>query len=56
LVGAVGPDLHQFASEVPLGRIGRPDEIAAVATFLASDASSFVNGAEWFVDGGQAQV
>ncbi|WP_344318235.1 SDR family oxidoreductase, partial [Streptomyces javensis] len=56
LVGAVGPDLHQFASEVPLGRIGRPDEIAAVATFLASDASSFVNGVEWFVDGGQAQV
>ncbi len=55
LVGAVGPD-HQLASEVPLGRIGRPDEIAAVATFLASDASSFVNGADWFVDGGHAQV
>ncbi|MFD8523745.1 SDR family NAD(P)-dependent oxidoreductase [Streptomyces capillispiralis] len=56
LIGIVGPDLHQFASEVPLGRIGRPEEIAAVATFLASDASSFVNGVDWFVDGGQAQV
>ncbi|MER7682499.1 SDR family oxidoreductase [Streptomyces sp. NPDC096934] len=56
LVGAVGPDLGPFAAEVPLGRIGQPDEIAAVATFLASDASSFVNGADWFVDGGQAQV
>ncbi|MFF0227029.1 SDR family NAD(P)-dependent oxidoreductase [Streptomyces sp. NPDC004629] len=55
LIGAVGPD-HLLASEVPLGRIGRPDEIAAVATFLASDASSFVNGVDWFVDGGQAQV
>lgn len=55
LIGAVGPD-HQFASQVPLGRIGRPDEIAAVATFLASDASSFVNGVDWFVDGGVAQV
>lgn len=55
LIGAAGPD-HQLASEVPLGRIGHPDEIAAVATFLASDASSFVNGADWFVDGGQAQI
>ncbi|WP_393098076.1 SDR family oxidoreductase [Streptomyces sp. LN325] len=54
--GAVGPDLSRLTSLVPLGRIGRPDEIAAVATFLASDASSFVNGADWFVDGGQAQV
>jgi NAD(P)-dependent dehydrogenase (short-subunit alcohol dehydrogenase family) len=56
LVDAVGPDHHQLASQVPLGRIGRPDEIAAVATFLASDASSFVNGVDWFVDGGRAQV
>ncbi|MFF7206275.1 hypothetical protein [Streptomyces sp. NPDC008141] len=30
--------------------------MAAVATFLVSDASSFVSGADWFVDGGQAQV
>lgn len=56
LIGALGPDLDQFTSDIPLGRIGQPDEIAAVATFLASDASSFVNGADWFVDGGQAQV
>ncbi|MBC9718049.1 SDR family oxidoreductase [Streptomyces sp. TRM66268-LWL] len=55
LIGAAGPD-HQLASQVPLGRIGRPDEIASVATFLASDAAGFVNGADWFVDGGQAQV
>lgn len=56
LIGAVGPDLDRLAAQVPLGRVGRPDEIAAVAVFLASDASGFVNGAEWFVDGGQAQV
>ncbi|MEV1077673.1 SDR family oxidoreductase [Streptomyces sp. NPDC050211] len=55
LLGAVGPD-HQLASAIPLGRIARPDEIAAVATFLASDASSFVNGVDWFADGGLAQV
>jgi len=54
-VGAVSPD-HRLASQVPLRRIGRPDEIAAVATLLASDASNFVNGADWFVDGGLAQV
>jgi NAD(P)-dependent dehydrogenase (short-subunit alcohol dehydrogenase family) len=45
-----------LASGVPLGRVGRPEEIAAAALFLASDESSFVNGAELFADGGAAQV
>ena len=48
--------LDEFASQIPLGRVGDPDEIGKVAVFLASDASSFVNGAELFVDGGLAQV
>ncbi|WP_210184138.1 SDR family oxidoreductase [Aureimonas jatrophae] len=43
-------------AQVPLGRMGSPDEIAAAALFLASDESSFVNGSELFADGGQAQV
>jgi NAD(P)-dependent dehydrogenase (short-subunit alcohol dehydrogenase family) len=47
--------LESQAALVPLGRLGRPEEVAAVALFLASDAASFVNGAEFFVDGGQAQ-
>jgi NAD(P)-dependent dehydrogenase (short-subunit alcohol dehydrogenase family) len=44
------------AARVPMGRLGDPDEIGNAAVFLASDASSFVNGAELFVDGGEAQV
>ena len=41
---------------IPLGRVGEADEIAKATVFLASDDSSFVNGAELFVDGGMAQV
>ncbi|WP_329248859.1 SDR family oxidoreductase [Actinoallomurus sp. NBC_01490] len=48
--------LDHLADGVPLGRVGHPDEIAAAAVFLASDAASFVNGAELFADGGYAQV
>jgi NAD(P)-dependent dehydrogenase (short-subunit alcohol dehydrogenase family) len=40
----------------PLGRLGRPDEIAAAAVFLACDDASYVTGAELFADGGFAQV
>jgi len=40
-------------STVPLGRLGAPSDIAAVVTFLASDAAKFVTGAAWSVDGGK---
>jgi NAD(P)-dependent dehydrogenase (short-subunit alcohol dehydrogenase family) len=46
----------QFASQVPLGRMGQPDEIAKAAAFLASTDASFVAGVELFVDGGLGQV
>lgn len=55
----LGPESFEQAEGgggVPLGRLAEPAEIAAVMTFLASDASSYVNGAEYFADGGAAQV
>ncbi len=45
-----------MAAQVPLGRMGQPDEIAKAVSFLASDDSSFITGIELFVDGGMAQV
>jgi NAD(P)-dependent dehydrogenase (short-subunit alcohol dehydrogenase family) len=45
-----------YRDRVPLGRVGRPDEIASAVSFLASDDSSYVAGSELFVDGGLAQV
>ena len=45
-----------FRDRVPLGRVGRPEDIASAVAFLASDDASFITGAELFVDGGLAQV
>jgi len=45
-----------IVSQIPLGRMARVEEVAAAAMFLLSDESSFVTGAELYVDGGMAQV
>ncbi len=63
LVELAGPDAAQqqglldyLASQVPIGRIGQPEDVAKAAVFLASDDSTFVTGIELFVDGGIAQI
>lgn len=43
---------NSIVSQIPIGHIGKPEEIAAVALFLASDESSYVSGAEIIADGG----
>ncbi len=46
----------QFKSVIPSNRIGRPEEMASAALFLASDESSYVNAAALYADGGYSQV
>lgn len=57
MFGATSDEVRDaLTASIPLGRLGRADEVAAAVLFLASEESSFVAGAELCVDGGMAQV
>jgi NAD(P)-dependent dehydrogenase (short-subunit alcohol dehydrogenase family) len=57
MFAGVSEDMKKsLTAMVPLGRLGRPEEVAAAALFLASEESSFIAGAELCIDGGMAQV
>ncbi len=43
---------EKLLSEIPLGRMGKPEEVAALAVYLASDASAYVTASTFFIDGG----
>jgi len=53
-MAAAVPDkvIEKFNKQIPVGRLGRPEEIARVVHFLAADASAYITGQIWGVNGG----
>jgi len=48
--------VEMLETALPAGRLGDPDEVASAALLLASDTATYVNGAEWFIDGGYTSI
>jgi NAD(P)-dependent dehydrogenase (short-subunit alcohol dehydrogenase family) len=49
------PIMKTMLERTPLGRLGQPEEVAAVVTFLLSEGASFISGVDVLVDGGMLQ-
>jgi NAD(P)-dependent dehydrogenase (short-subunit alcohol dehydrogenase family) len=57
MMAAASEDVRNgLTNAIPLGRMGKPEEVANAALFLASDESRYIAGAEICVDGGLTQV
>jgi 3-oxoacyl-[acyl-carrier protein] reductase len=52
---ALGIDESKIAAEIPVGRIGKPEEFGATAAFLASEGAAFITGQAIAIDGGWTQ-
>ena len=50
--GAVGEATKQFAKQIPMRRIAKPEEVSNLVLYLASDESSYSTGSEFIIDGG----
>jgi NAD(P)-dependent dehydrogenase (short-subunit alcohol dehydrogenase family) len=50
--GNVGPVIEQIAVSIPMGGLGRPDEIGHLAAYLASDEAEYITGHAFVIDGG----
>jgi 3-oxoacyl-[acyl-carrier protein] reductase len=55
-IGGAGFEAAYARDRIPLGRVGQPEEVAAVYAFLASDDASFIHGTALVIDGGQLAV
>lgn len=54
MTGDMRPDiLEQVIADIPAGRLGKPEEVADMAAFLASEKAAFINGAVFSINGGQ---
>jgi NAD(P)-dependent dehydrogenase (short-subunit alcohol dehydrogenase family) len=54
--GKRSPMLDYIESHTPMGRLGRPEEVASAIAFLAGDEASYMTGSEVYVDGGWTAV
>jgi acetoacetyl-CoA reductase/3-oxoacyl-[acyl-carrier protein] reductase len=52
VAGIPGKVIDKLTKQIPVGRLGQPEEIARVVHFLAADASAYITGQTWAVNGG----